>query len=129
MKMKQIMVDIVVVLALVGLAVFCYNEGKAYDILVDNRSFSYENKVYEPLEAINVTIDDAAEPLFLVNGDMGVKTIVGEVHKVLVDELDDDDNVIKTYETTFTNQELKGNVVNIIALIKKLPGWSFPNKR
>lgn len=129
MKIKQIVVDIVLILALVGLAVFCYNEGKAYDILVSNGTFSHENKVYEPIEAINVTIDDASEPLFLVNGDMGVMTIVGKIHTVLVEELDDDDNVIKTYNAKFAQKDLEGNVINITALINELPGWSYPNKR
>lgn len=129
MKPRQIVVNILLLAAFAGLGVYCYNEGKAYDILIDNAAFTHEGTTYEAYEAILVTVDGEGEPLYLVEGDRGAATIAGKKHVLLVEELDIDDNVVKSHKLSFKNKELKGNVVNVVPLANgKLPGWSYPLK-
>ncbi len=130
MKARQLVVDIVIVLALVYLGVFCYNEGKAHDLFIDNVPYDDQGTKIEPFEAVLVTVDDAREPLFLVEGDRGVVTVPGRNHVVVVQELDENDAVVKTHKVSFSTKELDGRVINIVPLVRdKLPGWSYPIKK
>ncbi|PIE54571.1 MAG: hypothetical protein CSA35_05195 [Dethiosulfovibrio peptidovorans] len=127
MRSRQIFVDVLIVACLVGVAVFCYNQGKAYDVLIDNRKFVHEGQAYPAFEAVEVFVDDEdGEPMYLVDGDRGAITIAGQTHVIVVKELDKNDQVTKTYRVTFKNKELKGRVINVVPLVRdKLPGWSY----
>ncbi len=130
MKARQILVNIIIVVALVALAKFCYDEGKAHDLLIDNVAYSRDGVDYEAFEAVNVRVDEIGEPLYLVDGDRGVVTVPGRKHVIVVEELDDNDKAFKTHKVSFTNKELEGQVINIVPLVRdKLPGWSYPAKK
>lgn len=130
MKPRQIVVNVAIVALLIALSIFCYNEGKALDLFIDNVAYDHEGTVLEPFEAVEVTVDDIKEPIFLVEGDRGVVTVPGRRHTILVEELDEEDRVVNTYKASFSIKELEGRVINIVPLLKnKLPGWSYPVKR
>lgn len=127
MKPRQIVVDLLIVVFLAGVAVYCYNIGKAYDLFVDNASFTHDGVTYDAFEAIQVRVDDMETPLFLLEGDRGAATVNGRSHVVIVEELDENDNVSKTHRIPFKSSELKGRVINVVPLVHgKLPGWSYP---
>lgn len=129
MKARQIMVNVVIVSLLVALGVFCYNEGKANNFLIENVSYSHDGELFQSFEAVQVKVDDIAEVLFLVEGDRGVVTVPGRKHVIIVEELDENDNVFKTHKMSFSNKEMKGKIISLIPLLKgKLPGWSYPMK-
>ncbi len=127
MKPRQILVDILIVACLIGMAMFCYNRGKAYDILIDNREFVHDGQTYPAFGAVEVFVDaEDGEPLYLVDGDRGASTIAGQTHTLIVKELDENDQVTQTYEVKFKNEELKGRVINVVPLVRdKLTGWSY----
>lgn len=109
-----------------ALAAYSYNEGKARIILIDNIAFSSEGKNYEAFAAIQVIVDGKEPSLFLLEGDRGAANLIGKAHVLAVEELDENDRVIKTYRVSFKSSELKGNVINVVPLVRgKLPGWSY----
>lgn len=130
MRPRQIVVNVVIVMALVAVGIFCYNEGKANDFFIDNVPYDHDGEVFEAFEAVQVSVDGVGEPLFLVEGDRGVVTLPGRKHVVIVEELDENDKVFKTHRVSFSNNELKGRVISLVPLLRdKLPGWSYPVKR
>lgn len=57
MKGRQLIVNLVLVVLLVALGVFCYYQGKAYDVLMSNVAATDEQGVeHEALEAVQVRI-------------------------------------------------------------------------
>lgn len=127
MKPRQILVNLLIVAAMTALAFFCYTTGKAKIIFIENAPFDHEGTTYEAYEAIQVTTDDTGSPLFLLPGDRGKASLVGQAHVLVIEELDENDNITGTHSVSFKNHELKGNVVNVVPLINgKFPGWSYP---
>jgi hypothetical protein len=127
MKQRQILVNLLVIVAMVALAMFCYTNGKANIVFIENMPFDHEGVTYEPFEAIQVTADGTGSPLFLLAGDRGEATLVGRAHILIIEELDENDNIIGTHTINFKSRDLKGNVVNVVPLIHgKFPGWSYP---
>ncbi len=127
MKQRQILVNLLIIVAMVALAMFCYANGKANIVFVENLPFDHEGATYEALEAIQVTADDSGSPLFLLAGDRGAVTLIGTSHVLVIEELDDNDNVIGTHKVNFKSSDLKGPVINVVPLIHgKFPGWSYP---
>jgi hypothetical protein len=130
MKLKQILVNLAIIVFFLAVAVFCYSEGKARNMLIENQSFSYEGKTYDAFEAIEVTVDGKEPPLFLLEGDRGSVNLIGKSHVVVVEVLDENDKVIKTYRVPFKSGELKGKIINVVPLVmEKLPGWSSELKQ
>lgn len=130
MRPRQIFVNVVIVLALVAIGIYCYNEGKASDLFIDNVPYDHDGEMLQPFEAVQVSVDGVGEPLFLVEGDRGAVTVPGRKHVIVVEELDDDDKVLKTHRVSFSNKELKGRVISLVPLLQdKLPGWSYPVKK
>lgn len=126
MKLKQIMVNFLIVAAMTALAFFCYANGKANIIFVENSPFDHEGVTYEAFEAVQVTADGSESPLFLLAGDRGTVTLIGTSHALLIEELDENDNITAKHSINFKNRELKGNIVNIVPLVNgKFPGWSY----
>ena len=130
MKQRQILVNLLLIIAMVALAMFCYTNGKANIVFIENIPFDHEGVTYEAMEAIQVTVDGSDSPLFLLAGDRGQVALVGRAHVLMIEELDEEDNITGTHTINFKSRELKGNVVNVVPLIHdKLPGWSYPLDR
>ncbi len=126
MKQRQILVNLLIFVAMVALAIFCYTNGKANIVFVENIPFNHEGVTYEAFEAIQVSVDDTAPPLFLLAGDRGTVAMAGRNHVLVIEELDENDNITGTHSISFKNREMKGNVVNVVPLIHgKFPGWSY----
>lgn len=127
MKPRQILVNLLIIVAMTALALFCYSNGKASVIFVENIPFDHEGVTYEAFDAIQVTADGSDSPLFLLEGDRGTIVIVGRSHVLVIEELDDNDNVTETHRVNFKSSDLKGPVINVVPLVHgKLPGWSYP---
>ena len=132
--MKGWIIKSVLILAIIVLAVFLYVIGKEHIIFVENNTFTIDGNVYEPYDLVRVTID-GGEPVEIKKprgrslGRAKVST-TGLNHKVVVEILDDDDNVIETKEAKF---KVKNNVeellLNIPAFMHDAKGWVANNQK
>ena len=132
--MKGWIIKSVLILAIIVLAVFLYVIGKEHIVFVENNTFTIDGKIFEPYDLVRVTLD-GGDPVELKKprgrslGRAKVST-TGLNHKVLVEILDDDDNVIETKETKF---KVKNNVeellLNIPALMNDAEGWVANNQK
>lgn len=106
MSAKRILVNLGIVLVLAAVAVYCYNAGKAYKILLENLPYT-ENGVEQPgIEALNATIDDQPKPIFMLEGDRTMITAVGREHRLKIDILDMEDNVVESKAIEFSISDL-----------------------
>lgn len=118
MSRKQISVNLCLVLVLTALGWFCYQAGKTYDILLENlpyRTAETEGTGDEQpaLEAIYATVDNGKKILML-EGDRTVTTGSGGNHRLKIEILDEDDNVVETREIPFSMSDLGDNpVINV----------------
>lgn len=120
--MKRILVNIVIVLCFAGLAYFCYDEGKSYNLILENLSYTVDGVEHPGIEAMQVTIDDSGDPIYMLEGDQMPGVAAGKKHNLKIEILDEDDKVIETRNIPFHILDLKGkfsiNVARAYALGK-----------
>ena len=92
--MKRFLVNSAIVALLVLLGWYCFVNGKAYDIILENVPYKAADKEIPALEAVNVIMDDNAAPVYLLEGDRVVGTAVGMTNVMRIDLLDMDDTAI-----------------------------------
>ena len=118
--MKRILVNIVIVLCFAGLAYFCYDEGKSYNLILENLSYTVDGVEHPGIEAMQVTIDDSGDPIYMLEGDQMPGVAAGKKHNLKIEILDEDDKVIETRNIPFHILDLKGkfsiNVARAYAL-------------
>lgn len=105
---KRVLVNLCIVLVLAVIGYFCYITGKAYNVIVENVQFVSEGKTYVPLEAVQVTVDKQPEPVYLLDGDRLVSTVVGLSHTLKIEILDDEDKTTETISVPFEVKDLIG---------------------
>ena len=72
---RRILVNLLIIIVFAALAAYCYDIGKAYDLVLSNTKVTVDGKEYAPMEAVQVYIDDASEnPVFLAEDDQMVGT-------------------------------------------------------
>lgn len=105
--MKRIIVNLIIVIAFAALGAYCYDLGKAYDVVFANTPVTVDGKEYLPLEAVQVYLNKNSDnPVFLVEDDQMVAVAVGRRHKLTIQNLDENDNVIETREVAFNIRDL-----------------------
>jgi len=132
--MKGWIIKSVLIIGIIVLAVFLYVVGKEHVVFVENNTFTIDGEIYEPYDLVRVTLD-GGEPVEIKKprgrslGRAKVST-TGLNHKVLIEILDDDDNVIETKEAKF---KVKNNVeellLNVPALMHDAEGWVANNQK
>lgn len=109
--MKRFLVNsaIVAILALIGW--YCFVNGKAYSVILENMPCSVEGKAIPALEAVNVILDGKAPAVYLLEGDRVVCTVIGKKHEMRIDILDMNDVAIpgKSRVFKFTVDDLGEN--------------------
>lgn len=98
MKKRQLFFDLLLVLAAIALAVFCYHWGKAYDVLIANSTVTSEGKDYESMEAVQVRVLPSGKKVRLYYDDalLYEGQIVGpKTHQLEIIPLDLNDKPIK----------------------------------
>ena len=99
--MKRILVNVIIVLCFAGIAYFCYDEGKSYTLLLENVPYILDGKEYPGVEAMQVTIDGAGDPVYLLEGDQMPGIAAGKKHTLKIEILDEDDKVVESRELSF----------------------------
>lgn len=99
MKARQIIVNLILVALLVALGLYCYSEGKAYDVLLSNvAATDPQGREHESMEAVQVRVLPAGKRVKLYADDSLIYEgqIVGsKIHKLEIVPLDLEDHPIK----------------------------------
>lgn len=103
---RQIFVNLGLVLVLALIGWVCFTTGKAYKIVFENVPYVVDGKEEPALEALQVTIDQRKDPLYLLEDDRMVGTVVGKTHSMLIELLDEDDRVTESRTVSFSIEEL-----------------------
>lgn len=112
--MKRIIVNIVIVLCFAALAYYCYDAGKAYNVLLENVAYSVDGVEHPGIEALQVTIDGRGEPIFMLEGDRMMGVTSGKKHTLKIEILDEEDKVVETRLVPFNMSDLgDGAAVNV----------------
>jgi hypothetical protein len=110
-------------LVLVGvLSIFLYRMGKGFDLLLDNKTVTIGEKTYKAFSLVRVSVD-GSEPLELMKRDREVISVVGYNHRIKVEVLDMDEDVVKTVEKEFEITRETGDLLSIPALVEGEPDW------
>ncbi len=101
-----------VVLALV--IVWCCITGKAYDIIVENRSAEWNGERIAAFEAIEVSIDSSDKRLYMLEDDREVGNAVGRNHTLTIDLLDAQDKPYERLTLPFSIADLgEKHILNV----------------
>jgi len=112
----------------VGLGIYCYDAGRAYDLLVDNHDMTLGEKTYSGERDVNVILSKY-EPIEMTAQDTMVSTVAGKKHTITVEILDENYEVAETVTGKFTLKDPKKRFLNIPAFLGKDPGWIMENPR
>ncbi len=108
--MKKILVNTVIVLCFAGLACFCYDQGKSYNLILENLPYTVDGVEHPGIEAMQVTIDGSGDPIYMLEGDQMPGVATGKKHHLKIEILDEDDKVIETKDVPFHILDLKGKL-------------------
>ncbi len=94
MKTRRVLVNLAIVIVFAAIGWFCYDNGKAYDFILDNTPCAAGEQKLDALEAVQISID-GAEPKVFYADDRDQAVAVGSgVHSMRIDMLDLDDKPI-----------------------------------
>jgi hypothetical protein len=96
--------------------------GKGFDLLLDNKTVTIGEKTYKAFSLVRVSVD-GSEPLELMKRDREVISVVGYNHRIKVEVLDMDEDVVKTVEKEFEITRETGDLLSIPALVEGEPDW------
>lgn len=103
---RRIIVNTVLGALIVLLAVYCYNAGKAYTFLLENLPYELNGEQQPAFEALQVSLDQDREPVFMLEDDRINVTGVGKTHVLRIELLDEEDKVVETKEIPFSTMDL-----------------------
>lgn len=115
-------VRLVLLIFVAVISVFLYRQGKGFDLLLDNKTVTIGEKTYHALSLVRVSINDS-EPLELMKRDRDVISVVGYTHRIKVEILDMDEDVVKTVEKEFRLDRAAGDLLSLPALVAGEPDW------
>lgn len=124
--MRRLLVSALLLAALVALGVYCYDAGRAYDLLVDNHDIALGEVNYSGERDLNVIID-GNEPLEMAAQDTMVSTVAGKKHTLTVEILDENYEVAETVTGKFTLKDPKKRFLSIPAFLGKSEEWVIEN--
>lgn len=71
-------------------------------------SYTVDGVEHPGIEAMQVTIDDSGDPIYMLEGDQMPGVAAGKKHNLKIEILDEDDKVIETRNIPFHILDLKG---------------------
>lgn len=109
-RRRIVQASLLVVLALVVFFLMLF--GMQHTILVDNKSYEADGKIYEPIDGMRVYVDgkDVGE---FYSGDRDKAIVSGPTHTIKIEILDDN----KVIEKTFTVPQKKMFLLSVPALV------------
>jgi hypothetical protein len=121
--MKRWLIRFALVVAIILLSVFLFIIGKQHTLLIDNKTITIGETEYTQYDIVNVYVDDG-EKLETKKRKRKKAEVVGPNHKIVVEVLDNDKNVIQTEEYTFSLKTGDAKmIINIPALLGGAAEW------
>ncbi|MBN1333827.1 MAG: hypothetical protein JW971_08670 [Synergistales bacterium] len=123
---KRMTVNFGIILFFALLAIFLYNSGKGYDLLLDNQTVNIDGIIFEASGTVRVSVD-GGEPIELWIDDRGMTTVRGKKHSIRIEVLDEnEEQVISSVEKSFVIDTEKGNLFSIPAILGGSSDWVIP---
>lgn len=122
MMNRRNVIRFALLIIVVVLSMFLYRHGKGFDLLVDNKTVTIGEKSYRALSLVRVSIDEG-EPLELMKRDRDVISVVGYTHRIKVEVLDMDEDVVQSVEKEFKLTRETGDLLSIPALVGGESDW------
>lgn len=119
---RRTIIQASLVLLLVLFGAGLYRIGKGFDLLVDNKTITIEDRTYRATSTVRVSVD-GGEPIELMKRDRDVISVVGYSHVIRVEELDMDDEVVRSVEKSFRLDRNSGDLLSIPALLGGEEAW------
>ncbi|HOO33134.1 MAG TPA: hypothetical protein PK466_07210 [Thermotogota bacterium] len=121
--MKRWIIRLLLVVAIILLSIFLYTIGKQHTLLIDNKTVAIAEKEYTQQEIMNVYLD-GGEKIEIKAKKRKSVDVVGPNHKIVVEILDGDKNIIRTEEFTFNLKTGDAKmIVNVPALLGGAKEW------
>ncbi len=118
------------IIALIGifiLAIVLFIIGKGHTLLLDNQDVTIDGKTYEATHAIRVVINDQKAILVKAGKRKKAKVpVAGPWHRITVEILDEDKNVLQTLEKKITLGLDDMLLLHLPALISDASQWIQP---
>ncbi len=102
MKTRRILINLAIVVVFAAIGWFCYDNGKAYDLILDNMPYSVGGVEIDALEAVQVKIDGGEEKVFYADDRDQAVAIGSSEHTIRIDMLDLDDHPIPGQARIYT---------------------------
>ena len=125
MKRKRLIVQLLLILALVGVSVALFVIGKGHQLLIDNKRVTIDGKRVEAYEWVNVYLDGATKPIELEEDDRQMGKVSGPWHNIRIEILENE-KVVKTYERRFTVGLANSFILSIQKMVAEKDDWLTP---
>ncbi len=102
MNTRRILINLGIVAVFVAIGWFCYDHGKAYDLILDNTPYVADGVEIEALEAVQVKIDGGDEKVFYADDRDQAVAVGVSAHTIRIDMLDLDDHPIPGQSRVYT---------------------------
>lgn len=122
---KRLMIQIGLVIAAILVSIFLYRIGKGFQFIVENKNYSLGDVTFELRGPVRVTFDDEIQ-LDLGEDEANLALLIGYgKHKIKVDVLDENGNVVSSTEKIFNVSGKEGDLLSIPALLGGSETWIF----
>ncbi len=102
MNTRRILINLSIVAVFAAIGWFCYDNGKAYDLILDNTPYIADGVEIEALEAVQVRIDGGDEKVFYADDRDQAVAVGVSSHTIRIDMLDLDDHLIPGQSRVYT---------------------------
>ena len=112
---KRLMIQIGLVIAAILVSIFLYRIGKGFQFIVENKNYSLGDVTFDDEIQLDLGEDEANLALLIGYGK----------HKIKVDVLDENGNVVSSTEKIFNVSGKEGDLLSIPALLGGSETWIF----
>ncbi len=102
MKTRRILINLGIVAVFAAIGWFCYDNGKAYDLILDNTPYSVDGVELDALEAVQIKIDEGDEKVFYADDRDQAVAVGSFAHTIRIDMLDLEDYPIPGQSRVYT---------------------------
>lgn len=124
-KNTAVLVQLVLVLALIGVSAVLFVIGKGHQLLIDNKRVTIDGKRVEAYEWVNVYVNGAKKPIEIEEEDRQLAKIAGPWHSIRIEILQDG-KVAKTFERRFTVGLENSFLLSLQKMVEGKEDWLTP---
>jgi hypothetical protein len=125
MKRKRLIVQLILILALVGISAVLFVIGKGHQLLIDNKRATIDGVRVEAYEWVNVYVNGAKKPIEIEEEDRQLAKIAGPWHHIRIEILEDG-KVAKTLEKRFTVGLQNSFLLSLQKMVEGKEDWLTP---